>query len=175
MFGYFQEILPSGVYNFKNPIRIEVRRLEKNKVARENHLFFIAAVGMVMTMQSKNFILAVLQSSKTPTLYGIERINMPGYIRIDSTDIELNCSSGSLRADIQNGILGRVAMKLPEAIRGDLNTEAEVIYNNYKFSFNISSYERDSAHGFETVTDLASLPPGEKLGRLVDLKITIER
>ena len=143
--------------------------MDPSKIAKENHAFFFIAVGMAMC--KSNFVSAVLDSFYEPALYGIENSMNSGYVRIDSTDIE-KFQAGFIDA-VRAGILGKVAREVPYSVRGELNTEAEVIHGIYKFSFRVSQYERDGEHNFEIVEDLTFLPNDEKIGRLVELKITI--
>lgn len=148
--------------------------MKLDKIARDNHAFFFAAVGMALCSPSAKE--ALLQSLYGDGLmqYGIEQGEQSGYLRIDSTDIINQCSHGSLAERVREGVLAKVAMKIPYGgIVGDLNDKAEVIQGSYKFSFQIAQYERDRDHEFEMVDDPSLLPDDEQLGRLVEMKITI--
>ena len=144
--------------------------MDQNKLAKENHAFFFTAVGMAMC--KSNFVSAVLDSFYEPALYGIEGPINSGYVRVDSTDIKSKFQAGFVDA-VHAGILGKIARDVPYSVRGELNTEAEVIHGIYKFSFRVSQYERDGEHNFEIVDDPTFLPNDERIGRLVELKITI--
>ena len=147
--------------------------MDMNKVARDNHAFFFAAVGMALCSPSAKEALLRSLYDNGSMQYGIEQGEQSGYLRIDSTDIISQCSHGSLAEKVHEGILGKVAMKIPyDGIKGELNEEAEVIQGIYKFSFKIIQYERDREHGFEMVDSPSSLPEDEQLGRLVEMKIT---
>ena len=145
--------------------------MDANQVARDNHAFFYVAVGQ--SMCEEVFAVAILHSFDEPAQYGIESDNFSGYIRIDSTDIKKNCTHENFANAMRQGICGDVAMRIPRSLTGEMNTEVVVTHGIYKFSFKISKYERDSNHDFEEVEDPLSLPDGERLGRFVELKITI--
>ena len=137
--------------------------MDPSKIAKENHAFFFIAVGMAMC--KSNFVSAVLDSFYEPALYGIENSMNSGYVRIDSTNIISKFQAGFIDA-VRAGILGKVARDVPYSVRGELNTEAEVIHGIYKFSFRVSQYERDGEHNFEIVDDQTLLPDDERIGRL---------
>lgn len=153
--------------------------MDANKIAKDNHMFYYVAVGQRMC--DGDFTSATQESFFEPAQCSIEGDNFSGYIRIDSTNIIKPDSKGSERESLRKsfmsavhqGICGSVAMRIPRSITGEMNTEAVVTHGIYKFSFKISKYERDSDHDFEEVKDPLPLPDGERLGRFVDLKITI--
>lgn len=146
--------------------------MDANKIASDNHAFFYVAVGQHMC--AEDFKSAVMGSFYEPALYGIKDAGFSGYINIDCADIRERCSHGSFADAVRNGIFGKAAMKLPRSIKGEMNAEAEIIIDHWKFSFTISKYERDSAHDFEMVQNPLMLPgDNERLGRFVDLKVTL--
>ncbi len=145
--------------------------MDADLIARDNHAFFCAAVAPRMC--GSDFGSAALHSFDAPAQLGIETVTFFGYVRIDSADIERNCSRGGFSDAVYRGVFGDVAIRLPRAITGELNTEAEVIVDCFRFNFRISRYERDFDHGFEIVENPLFLPKNESLGRFVDLKITL--
>lgn len=145
--------------------------MDTNQIARDNHAFFYVAVAG--SLCDEVFAGAVLHSFDEPAQYGVEGDHFSGYIRIDGTDIKKNRTHGSFADAVRQGICGRVAMRIPRSITGEMNTEAVVTYGIYKFSFKISKYERDGDNDFAIVEDPLPLPDSEQLSRFVDLKITI--
>ena len=145
--------------------------MDANRVARDNHAFYYVAVAM--SMYEKNFATAVLNSFDEPALFGVEGGSYTGYIHIDSTDIKRNCSHGSFADEIRDGIISKVAMKIPQTIAGEMNTEVTVTQGIWKFSYKITKYERGSEHVFGPIDNPLSLPDGEMLGRFVELRITL--
>ena len=143
---------------------------KRNLIAEKNHVFLRFAVGKVLC--EDDFEDAVLESLFEPVVqYGIEDRGYSGYISIE-TGIKTKGESDKLSGAIHNGILKKVALSLPHLIKGELNAEAEINLDGWRFHFRISKYERDSAHGFVVVDDPIALPDNEKLGRFVELKIT---
>ena len=111
-----------------------------------------------------------LESLKRSVLYAIT--DGLGYIRVDSTAIGKEFLHGFINA-VQEGLIGEIVKNIPHSVLGELNEKTEVIQGIYRFSFKISGYERDSEHSFEVVDDPIILPENERIGRVVDLKITV--
>ena len=147
--------------------------MDAMQIARDNHAIYYVVVPVHMC--KRQFAQAVLESFDEPAQYGIEDPSYSGYIYIDATNIKLECSHGSFADDVADGLLGRVALKFPRGATGGLNTEVTVLHGIWKFAFKITQYERDGEHGYEPVTDPFPLPDDEKLGRFIELKITINQ
>lgn len=141
------------------------------QVARDNHALYCAVVPLHMC--KRLFASAVLESLDQPVLYSVEHNVYSGYILINTTDIEMNHSQERFTREVLAGLLGRVALEFPRTPTGEMNTDVTVVYEIWKFTFKITKYERDSAHRYEPVEDPLPLPDGEKLGRFIELKITI--
>ncbi|MEI6649850.1 MAG: hypothetical protein WCL23_00255 [Candidatus Moraniibacteriota bacterium] len=129
-------------------------------------------------MIKDDFLSAVLRSITDPAQYGIEDDSFSGYILIDATDI----SKKGYRSDFINkvkgdvNICGQVSRKIAGSVTGDMNTDAEVTIDSYRFQFKITKYERDRDHEWVMVEDPLPLPEEEVLGRFVELTITyVER
>jgi hypothetical protein len=142
------------------------------EAARGNHAFYVV-VGMEMCEIS--FAHAFLESlwDARVVLYGVEHPAYSGYIEIDTSNIRDECSHGGMADDVTKGLLGKVAFNIPQSITGEMNTDVTIVHGIYKFSFKITKYERDYVHGYEPIEDPALADDVEKLGRLVQLKVTI--
>ena len=145
--------------------------MNANEVGIENHAFFYVGVGLVMTRP--DFASAVRDSFERPVQYAMANSKYDGYILIDTSNVVMNCTHGGLSDDMRAGLLGNIVMKLPNAIGGEMNTEASVTHDIYRFDFKITKYERDNTHNFEMVEDPLILPRNEELGRYVELTISI--
>ncbi|MBP9698052.1 MAG: hypothetical protein KBD65_02595 [Candidatus Moranbacteria bacterium] len=145
--------------------------MDAMEIARDNHAFYYVVVPR--HMGKRGFAEAVLESFDEPAQYGIEDRAYSGYIYIDATNVKVECSHGGFADDVAGGLLGRVALKLPRGATGGLNTDVTIVDGVWKFAFRITKYERDGAHGYEPVEDPLPLPDGEKLGRFIELKISV--
>jgi hypothetical protein len=142
-------------------------------IAHGNRAFLDTVVGLHLCR--KDFQTALFASFDQPAQYAVEPLgDYSGYVLIDATDVKLNCSHGGFADDVRSvRVLGHVALKIAIGITGDLNDKASVTEGPYRFDFAITRYERDGEHGFEMVDDPVPLPSREKLGRFVELKVTI--
>ncbi len=143
------------------------------QVARDNHAFYYVVVPWHVC--KRQFAQAVLESFDEPAQYGIEDGAYSGYIYIDATNVKFECSHGSFADDVADGLLGRVALQFPCGATGGLNTDVTIVQGIWKFDFRITKYERDGPHGYEPVEDPLPLPDGEKLGRFIELKISVNQ
>jgi len=145
--------------------------MEKDKIILENQRFFCVTFGLIAVVDP-NFKDAVFVSFNEPVQYGAEA---GGYIRIDCTKVKQACSQKSFAAEVRNEIFERVGAQVPAKITGELADEAEVVIDDYKFIFRISQYERDRRHNYALVeaSDLAGLPENERLGRIMELQVTV--
>lgn len=145
--------------------------MDAAQIARDNQAFYQVAVPINLCKRA--FASAVLDSFDQPAQYALESGVYSGYIRIDATDIRLNCSHGSFRDEVLGGLLGKVAMEFPRDPTGDLKTDIVLVHDIWEFSFEITRYERDSEHEYEMVEDPLPLPDDEEIGRFVELKIRV--
>ncbi|MCF7815617.1 MAG: hypothetical protein K9M10_01680 [Candidatus Pacebacteria bacterium] len=145
--------------------------MDANQVARDNHALYYTTVPLLLC--NKEFGRVVVNGIDTPSQYPFEG-NYSGYIRIDASDVKRNCSDGSFTDEIIGGLLGKVALKFPRSPTGEgMNAVIIIDHEIWRFSFTITQYERDGDHGYEIVDDPLSLPEGEHLGRLIELKVTV--
>lgn len=142
------------------------------EIARGNHAFYYVVVGMTMCSGdfTSAFIGCLLDDGHV--LFPVEHSSFSGYIAIDTTDIRHNCSHGGMVDDVRNGLLGRIALKMPRGAMGEMNTGVTLVDGMYQLAFMITQYERDQAHSFELIKDPALSVDGERLGRYVELKVT---
>jgi hypothetical protein len=151
--------------------------MKTEKVARDNAMFFVVAVGMSLGIGY--FTQAVLDSSMEESQFPTDSVGSPGYIRIDSSAIRKGGDKfwDEFVNKIRNGLLGRVSYEFSSAteFKGDFAEHVTIEKDDYTFSFHIKQYERDSAHGFEIIDpeNLGNIPEGEQLGRVVCLTITL--
>ncbi|MEN9337934.1 MAG: hypothetical protein RIQ41_248 [Candidatus Parcubacteria bacterium] len=146
--------------------------MKAEQIARDNKAFFNVGIGVTITR--RDFGHAIRDSyHQQPLQYAMVNRLYDGYILIDTSDIVRNCSHGSLSDDIGSGILGKVALLLPEKVSGVMNSEASVDLGIYTFAFKITKYERSANYNYEMVEDPTPIPKGEVLGRFVELKISI--
>jgi hypothetical protein len=149
--------------------------MDKNKIARDNHAFYYVVVGQVLC--SDEFTLKIIGGIDESVLYGIEddtRDTCTGYIEVDTSDIVDNSVQDTFVDDLRNDLLGKVALKIPQSIQGELNTDVVIAYHKWVFTFNITLYERDGTHRFELVEDPTPLPNKEKLGRIVRMTVSVK-
>jgi hypothetical protein len=140
-------------------------------VARNNRLFYY--VPVMMSMIKNAFLKVTLHSVTNPALYGIEYDDFSGYVLIDATDIPDEWKSDFMdKVKGDYDICGQVSRKIAGSVTGDMNTDAEVAIDSYRFCFRITKYERDRNHEWVMVEDPLSLPEEEALGRFVELTIT---
>ena len=148
-----------------------------DKVARENHEFYYVAVAMSLCSTAfPDFGQAVVHSLYDESglaQFGVEFSHYSGYIRIDTSQIG-ECFREGLANEVWSGIFGRMACAIPSSISGEMNTEVVLREGIYRFTFKIAQYERDAEHGWEIIDDPIPLPDDEKLGRVVNLCITID-
>ncbi len=149
--------------------------MDAMQIARDNHAIYYVVVPMHMCKAGFADVVCESLALSQAQQYGIEDPNYSGYIYIDATNIKLECSHGGFADDVADGLLGQVALKFPRGATGGLNTEVTILHGIWKFAFKITKYERDGEHGYEPVTDPLPLPDDEKLGRFIELKITINQ
>ena len=145
-------------------------------VSRENVVFFVCAVGT--SLCNELFAQAVLKSSMEMSQFPTEIVGFPGYIRISSSAI-WNIGDDwwyGFAEKVRNGFLARVSDGFSSVteFEGDLAERITLKKDGYTFAFHIKQYERDSENTFKFIEpkDLADIPDGEKLGRVVYLTIT---
>lgn len=145
-----------------------------DKVARENHAFYYVAVAMSLCEGTFNeAVLDSIHNDDRLAQFGIETFRFSGYIRIDTSQIG-ECFRQGLANEVWSGIIGRMVCAIPSSISGEMNTEVVLREGIYRFTFKIAQYERDAEHGWEIIDDPLPLPDDEKLGRVVNLCITID-
>ncbi|MFC1615147.1 hypothetical protein ACFL22_01175 [Patescibacteria group bacterium] len=147
------------------------------EVAKGNYAFFCIAIGIEMRLGP--FIETVLHSFNKPAQYYIQTMDKAehfGHVNIDCVDVcEKRCTRRFASKIDMDGywLLGKVARKVPDCITGELNTDVVIIECGYKFTFHISGYVRDQKHSFEIINDPTLLSDGERITRILDLKITV--
>jgi hypothetical protein len=148
--------------------------MKEEMVIKGNQGFFVVALGF--SACTTHFKEAVFNSFHEKAQYGVEMGEHTGYIRIDCTDIKANCSHGSFVEAVRNSLLDMVTTAVPSRIKGELADEAEVVMDGYKFHFKIVQYERDGEHGWKIIkpSGLKNIPNKEKLGRVMDMVVTID-
>lgn len=152
--------------------------MKEEIVARENATFFVVAVGM--SLGTEYFARAVLDSSMEMAQFPTDNVGNPGYIRIDSSAIRKKKDDFwyEFTDKVMSGFLASVSYEFSSKTKfeGDLAEKVTLKKDEYKFSFHIKQYERDSAHGWEIVNpeDLQSIPDEEKLGRVAYLTIELD-
>lgn len=148
------------------------------KIAYDNGLFYILAVGMSMGMG--HFANAVLDSAFEMSQYPTDNEGKPGYIRIDSSAIRKGGEQVWFKFidSVKQGLLPRVSYGFSSAteFEGDLSEKVTIKRDGYEFAFHIREYERSSAHDFEIIgpEKLEEIPEDEELGRVVYLIIRHE-
>jgi len=151
--------------------------MKKQKVAQENALFFVVAVGM--SLGERFFVQAVIESSMEMSQFPTDNVGYPGYIRIDSSAIR---EQGEDRwyefvGKISAGFLAIVSYGFSSLTNyeGELNELVILQKDGYVFSFHIKQYERDKSD-FKIINpeDLVDIPEDEQLGRVVYLTITLD-
>lgn len=147
--------------------------MDAMQIARDNHAFYYVVVPRHMCKSGFADVVCESLATSSPTQYGIEDRSYSGYIVVDAIDIRRDCASGEFLDAVDNGLLGEVALKFPRGATGGLNTEVTILHGIWKFAFKITKYERDGANGYEPVEDPLPLPDGEKLGRFIELKISV--
>ncbi len=150
--------------------------MDTEKIGAGNLLFYTEAV--VAYLSGPDFAQAAFKSLYEPVLCGMEAGAHCGYLHVDARQINRFCSSGSFADAIRKGLLHWIVRRIERLFQanGALNTEATIVDGIWKFDFRITRYERDSDHRFEVIEDaafLADVPDDERLGRYVELKISI--
>jgi hypothetical protein len=148
----------------ENPVSMNERQ---TAIASGNQEFLDMVVGLEMCRP--NFRSALLHSFEEPATLSFEHALYSGYVKIDATNVQRE----SFVAQVGGGILCRVALTLAASISGDMKDKASLTDSGYQFEFAITRYERDGEHGFEMVEDPVPLPSRERLGRFVELTITM--
>lgn len=148
--------------------------MKKTIVIQGNQGFFCVALGF--SACTSHFKDAVFSSFHEKAQYPVEMGEYTGYIRIDCTDVKAKCSHGSFVEAVRSSLLDMVTVVVPSQIKGELADEAEVVMDGYKFNFKIVQYERDREHNWEIIepSDLEDIPNKEKLGRVMELVVTID-
>jgi hypothetical protein len=149
--------------------------MDAMQIARDNHAIYYVVVPRHMCKAGFADVVCESLALSRAQQYYIEDRNYSGYIVVDATDVRQNCASGDFLDAVDNGLLGQVALKFPRGATGGLNTEVTILHGIWKFAFKITQYERDGEHGYEPVTDPLPLPDSEKLGRFIELKITMNQ
>ncbi len=142
--------------------------MDKAEIADNNDLFLCTLLGLIIT--HKDFKGAVLESLYEESQYPFELNGCYGYISIDTSSIG---SKGAFTEDINLGLLGQVALKLPHRADGDLHSHVSVKTALWRFTFSITKYERDQAHEWVMVDDPLPLPDGEILGRYIVMSVSL--
>lgn len=153
--------------------------MEKNKVALDNSIFFLAVVGMIVGIW--NFAQTVLESFMEKSQFPTDNFGEPGYVRIDSSTI-WERGGGCWRefvAEInEKRLLLKVSYGFSSATKfeGEFNERVVIKKDRYIFTFEIKEYERDAEHGWEIIKpeDIKSVSEDEKLGRVVYLTIALD-
>jgi len=140
-------------------------------IASENHRFYFQVLALAIF--DELFLKTVRDSFDEISRYEVKGEKCAGYINIDSADIDRNGLRERFIKLINMCLLGKVAVDISTEIGGELNTEVTIENNGFKFSFKITQYERNGEQGLELIEDPSGLPDDEKLGRVVELKITV--
>lgn len=150
--------------------------MKTEKVAKDNAMFFVVAVGMALGMEY--FAKAVLDSSMEESQFPTDCTGNSGYIRIDSSPIRKKGDDlwFEFADKVREGFLVKISYEFSSATKfnGNLSDEVTIEKAGYVFSFHIRQYERGAEHGFEIISpeDLKDIPRDEILGRVVYLTIT---
>lgn len=144
------------------------------QVARDNHAFFYAALPRYIGKRGFMNVVCESLAAGRPFQYNMDDRNFTGYVLVNATDVMRNCASGDFMDALVSGLLGQVALKFPRGPLADpMNTEVTITHDIWRFSFKITKYERDGKHEYQHVEDPSPLPDGEKLGRFVELEISL--
>ncbi len=149
--------------------------MEKNQIAAKNHLFYSIAVGLLFG--TTDFGRAVIRSLVEKTQYSTEATTIPGYILIDSTEIEDMHPRRDLMDAVENGLLQSLSYDIYNSVTGEMNTNVDLVKDGYKFKFRITKHERGQEHGFEPlgdIKDFEEVADDEKIGYFCELTVTLE-
>ncbi len=141
--------------------------MDKAEITGNNDLFLCTLLGLIITR--RDFKGAVLEGLYEESQYPFELNGRSVYMRIDTSSIN---SKGALTEDINLGLLGQIALKLPHRADGDLHSHISVQTALWRFTFTITKYERDQDHEWVMVDDPLPLPDGETLGRYIVMSVS---
>ncbi len=143
------------------------------KLTAENHAFFRSVVAPAIQLpQFKELVWMSVQYPTRLAQYPLCGERYEGYIRINGASIAESSFRNQLVEDLyQTDLLRCVALQIPDAIKGELNSYVTITHGMYEFAFRITKYERGSAHKFEMIKDPLSLAGNERLGRFVELRV----
>ena len=142
--------------------------MNKNEIIERNRNFYCMVAESEIS--KKFFAEAVLRSLFGPVTYGPKLVNDSSYIIINSMHIKDNNFQDDFIKVVRGGILKKVSEKIPFCITGNLSTDVKVVYNPYKFNFQIiNGYEE---HQSRLINSFFLLSNGEQFNHILDLKIT---
>jgi len=150
--------------------------MEKVKIITDNGYFYILVVGKALGFGV--FAQAILESygEEDFVLFPTDIIDRTrlGYIKVDLSAVRV--SWADFRAAIEGNLFVMASYEFSSATRfeGDFYEKVSFEKDGYKFSFEVTEYERDQEHGFKRISrkELSDIPEKEKVGRLVVLTIT---
>jgi len=147
--------------------------MKKSKIASKNKMFY----GLILSSLSENkdSPLLVAHSLFEPQQFVTESIIIPGYLKIDSTQIKNSCCRDNFLVALAEGILTRISFKAYSSVESGFATKIDVIESGYRFEFEITGYERNQTHEFKPVSfeELSDVPDDEKIGHFCELTITV--
>lgn len=142
--------------------------MQRADIAGNNELLLCTLLGLIITR--RGFKDAVLESLYEESQYPFELNGCSGYIRIDTSSIR---SKSAFKEDVNLGLLGNIATRLPRRAGGDLCTHITAETALWRFTFTITQYERDQANEWVMVKDPLPLPDRETLGRYIVMSVTM--
>lgn len=155
--------------------------MEKDRIRRDNVIFFVVAVGQCMYLTDfAQAILSAINFDAKLVNYPTDNVEVPGYVKVDFSTLARNKKKRlTFINKINGGVLKKVATDFNSStdFKGDFAEEVRIAKDGYVFHFCIKQYERDKEHQFEIIepTALEEIPNEEKLGRVVHLAVMPEQ